>query len=69
VGDAINAGHDYTAASTEFACKAGTAAIQMCAGLVKANYVKYGLAIGADTAQGAPETRSNIRQRQAEQHF
>ncbi|VVB61369.1 Hydroxymethylglutaryl-CoA synthase [uncultured archaeon] len=54
VGDAINAGHDYTAASTEFACKAGTAAIQMCAGLVKSNYIKYGLAIGADTAQGAP---------------
>ncbi len=54
VGDAINAGHNYTAASTEFACKAGTAAIQMCAGLVKANYIKYGLAIGADTAQGAP---------------
>ncbi len=54
VGDAINAGHNYTAASTEFACKAGTAAIQMCAGLVKAGYIKYGLAIGADTAQGAP---------------
>jgi hydroxymethylglutaryl-CoA synthase len=45
---------DLTAASYEFACKAGTAAIQTCMGLVKSKIIKYGLAIGADTAQGAP---------------
>ncbi|MFQ5814992.1 MAG: hydroxymethylglutaryl-CoA synthase [Candidatus Hydrothermarchaeaceae archaeon] len=45
---------DLTAASYEFACKAGTAAMQTCMGLVKSEIIKYGLAIGADTAQGAP---------------
>jgi len=34
--------------------KAGTAALQTCLGLVAADYIKYGMAIGADTAQGAP---------------
>lgn len=45
----------YTmAADLEFACKAGTAGIQMCMGLVDSGMVEYGLAIGADTAQGRP---------------
>jgi len=45
----------YTmAADLEFACKAGTAAMQMCMGLVKSGMIEYGLAIGADTAQGRP---------------
>jgi hydroxymethylglutaryl-CoA synthase len=43
-----------TAADYEFACKAGTAAIQTCMGLVKSGMVKYGVAIGADVSQGAP---------------
>ena len=54
VCDAINAGPDLTAADLEFACKAGTAGIQMCAGMVESNMIEYGLAIGADTAQGRP---------------
>jgi hydroxymethylglutaryl-CoA synthase len=54
VGDAVGASPDMTAADYEFACKAGTAAIQTCMGLVASGMVKYGLAIGADTAQGAP---------------
>jgi hydroxymethylglutaryl-CoA synthase len=41
-------------ADLEFACKAGTAAMQICYGLVKSGEVEYGLAIGADTAQGRP---------------
>lgn len=41
-------------ADYEFACKAGTAAIQSCTALVKAGMIKYGLAIGADTSQAAP---------------
>jgi hydroxymethylglutaryl-CoA synthase len=41
-------------ADLEFACKAGTAGMQMCMGLVKSKMVDYGLAIGADTAQGRP---------------
>jgi hydroxymethylglutaryl-CoA synthase len=54
VGDAIEASPVMTAADYEFACKAGTAGIQTCMGLVGSGMVKYGLAIGADTAQGAP---------------
>ncbi|RAP53886.1 MAG: hydroxymethylglutaryl-CoA synthase, partial [Methanosphaera sp. rholeuAM130] len=37
-----------------FACKAGTAGIQAAYGLVKSGTIEYGLAIGADTSQGAP---------------
>jgi hydroxymethylglutaryl-CoA synthase len=54
VAEAIDATPSLTAADTEFACKAGTAGIQACMGLVGAGYVDYGLAIGADTAQGQP---------------
>jgi hydroxymethylglutaryl-CoA synthase len=54
VGEAIEATPDLTAADLEFACKAGTAGIQMCMGLVGSGIIEYGLAIGADTAQGAP---------------
>ncbi len=55
VAEALQIGNDYTAADIEFACKAGTAAIQMCLGLVKSDMIKYGLAGGADTAQSRPE--------------
>ena len=43
-----------TAADLEFACKAGTAALQVCYGLVKGDVISYGLAIGTDTAQAHP---------------
>jgi hydroxymethylglutaryl-CoA synthase len=54
VGEAIRATPEMTAADYEFACKAGTAAIQTCMGLVKSGMIKYGMAIGSDVAQGAP---------------
>lgn len=54
VGEAIGASNDYTSADLEFACKAGSAGLQMVMGLVGSGMIKYGLAIGADTAQGAP---------------
>ncbi|RMF90962.1 MAG: hydroxymethylglutaryl-CoA synthase [Methanobacteriota archaeon] len=54
VAEAIEAAPVMTAADYEFACKAGTAAIQTCMGLVGSGMIEYGLAIGADTAQGAP---------------
>ncbi|MDD1763973.1 MAG: hydroxymethylglutaryl-CoA synthase [Methanobacteriaceae archaeon] len=54
VADAVAATPELTAADLEFACKAGTAGIQVCMGLVDSDAVEYGLAIGADTAQGAP---------------
>ena len=54
VGEAIGATPNLMVADYEFACKAGTAAMQTCVALVKAEMVKYGLAIGADTSQAAP---------------
>ncbi|MFH1750047.1 MAG: hydroxymethylglutaryl-CoA synthase [Candidatus Micrarchaeota archaeon] len=54
VGAALNTSTDFTAADFEFACKAGTTAIQACMGMVESKMIKYGLAIGADTAQGRP---------------
>ncbi len=54
VAEAIEATPRLTAADFEFACKAGTAGIQTCIGAVEAGMMKYGMAIGADTAQGAP---------------
>jgi len=54
VAEAIEATPNLTAADYEFACKAGTAGLQACIGAVGAGLIKYGIAIGADTAQGAP---------------
>lgn len=54
VGEAIGAVPEMTAADLEFACKAGTAGMQMCMGLVESGRIEYGLAIGSDTAQGRP---------------
>ena len=54
VAEAILAAPDMTAADYEFACKAGTAALQNVLGLVETGWIKYGMAIGADTSQGAP---------------
>ena len=54
VAEAIGATPEMTAADLEFACKAGTAGIQICMGLVESRRIEYGLAIGSDTAQGRP---------------
>lgn len=54
IGEALGVGNDFTAADIEFACKGGTAAVQMILGLVESEMIPYGLAIGADTSQGAP---------------
>ena len=54
VAEAIECTTNLTAADFEFACKAGTAAIQTNMGLVDSGMIDLGLAIGADTAQGRP---------------
>jgi len=54
VAAALGASPELTAADFEFACKAGTAAIQAGLGLVRSDLVDTALAIGADTSQGAP---------------
>ncbi len=46
--------NEYLAADLEFACKAGTAGIQLLSGLVQNGKSKYCLAIGSDVAQSKP---------------
>jgi|TARA_B100001971_G_C18164937_1_gene523612 hydroxymethylglutaryl-CoA synthase len=41
-------------ADLEFACKAGTAGMQIVDSMVRSGQIEYGLAIGSDTAQGKP---------------
>ncbi len=54
VGEAIGATPDIHVADYEFACKAGSEAMFVTSQLVAAGSIKYGMAIGADTSQGAP---------------
>jgi hydroxymethylglutaryl-CoA synthase len=54
VGEAIGAFPNCHVADMEFACKAGSEAMFVVMGLVKAGLIPCGLAIGADTSQGAP---------------
>lgn len=41
-------------ADLEFACKAGTAALQIVSAMAASKQIQYGLAIGTDTAQSKP---------------
>ncbi|MEM0440636.1 MAG: hydroxymethylglutaryl-CoA synthase [Candidatus Caldarchaeum sp.] len=54
VGEILGVSRKFTSSDFEFACKAGTEAVQMVTALVEAGRIDYGLAIGADTAQGRP---------------
>lgn len=54
LADALDIGNDYTAIDAEFACKAGSATIQINSGLVDSKMIGYGLSVGADTSQAAP---------------
>lgn len=54
VAEAIGATPHTQAADWEFACKAGTEAVQAAVGFVGSGMAAYALAIGMDTAQGRP---------------
>ncbi|NTU46980.1 hydroxymethylglutaryl-CoA synthase [Candidatus Roizmanbacteria bacterium] len=54
IGEYLEVGNSYLAADLEFACKAGTASMQLIYSLINSGQIKYGLAFGADTAQGKP---------------
>ncbi len=54
VAEILGMGNDYLAADLEFACKAGTAGIQLLSGLVAQGKTKLVLAIGSDVAQSRP---------------
>lgn len=54
VAEVLGATPEIHCADFEFACKAGTEGMFVCISQVQAGLVKYGLAVGADTSQGAP---------------
>lgn len=54
VAGCLGLGSNYFTADLEFACKAGTAAIQIVVAFLLAEQIEYGLAIGSDRAQGRP---------------
>jgi hydroxymethylglutaryl-CoA synthase len=54
VAEALGIVPEVHIADYEFACKAGTEAMFVAFSLVKAEQMKYAMAIGADTSQGAP---------------
>jgi len=54
IAEVIDATPHVDAADWEFACKAGTEAMQACFALVGSGMGKYALALGIDTAQGRP---------------
>jgi hydroxymethylglutaryl-CoA synthase len=54
VAEAIGAAPNLLAADWEFACKAGTEALQAAIGMVGSGMVPYAMAVGMDTAQGRP---------------
>jgi hydroxymethylglutaryl-CoA synthase len=55
VAEAIGAVPHTLAADWQFACKAGTEALQASLGFVGSGMADYALAIGMDTAQGRPK--------------
>ncbi len=54
VAEVIGATPNINAADWEFACKAGTEALQGAIGYVGSGMADYAMAIGVDTAQGQP---------------
>ena len=54
VAESIGASPNIQAADWEFACKAGTEAVQASIGVVGSGMARYTLSIGMDTAQGRP---------------
>ncbi len=54
VAEALGATPYLLAADMQFACKAGTEALQAALGLVGSRMADYAMAIGADTAQARP---------------
>lgn len=54
IGDALGVNHQYAAADVEFACKGGTAALQIALATACQMDGQYALAVGSDIAQAKP---------------
>ena len=46
--------NEYFCADLQFACKAGTAGVQVVAAMIEAGMIDYGLVAGSDKSQGKP---------------
>lgn len=54
LAETLGIGNDYFCADLQFACKAGTAGVQVIAAMIEAGLIDYGLAVGADKSQSKP---------------
>lgn len=54
VKEALGLNNSISVADLQFACKAGSQAVQICSAYTEANLLPAALAIGADTAQARP---------------
>lgn len=50
----LGLGSQYFCADLQFACKAGTAGLQVVAAMIEAGMIDYGLAVGSDKSQSRP---------------
>ena len=54
VGEWLGINPDYFCADLQFACKAGTAGLQIVAAMIESGIINHGLVIGSDKAQSKP---------------
>lgn len=54
LGDILGLDNNYFCADLQFACKAGTAGLQIVASMIEAGLIDYGLVVGTDKAQARP---------------
>ena len=54
LGEILGLSREYFCTDLEFACKAGTAGMQIVAAMIEAGMIDYGLVVGVDKAQSRP---------------
>ena len=54
IGEILGLSREYFCADLEFACKAGTAGLQIVSAMIESGMINYGLVIGSDKAQAKP---------------
>jgi hydroxymethylglutaryl-CoA synthase len=54
LGDVLQIGSEYFSADLQFACKAGTAGVQIICAMIESGMIDCGLAVGSDKSQAKP---------------
>jgi len=54
LANVLGMGNEYFSSDLQFACKAGTSAIQIIASMIESGMIEYGLAVGSDKSQSKP---------------